>query len=145
MLSAYQQLHRRLKHDATLPQLEAVLLPTNSSEIIRIIQVLSLLPLLVAYVVVMISANQAYKVANYKRAPAPSAFTDGYYLSKPENETKDKILNALAYVFEENQKAIERKTRLINRAITYRTVEALMLVLVLLVQVILTLFTHVTT
>lgn len=124
--------------------LEAILLPMNNNEVIRIIQIISLLPLLLAYIVVMVSSNQAYKVENYDKAPAPSAFTDGYYLSMPEHKTKSKILNALAYVFEKNQKTIEKKTKLINRAITWRTIEAMALVFVLLVQVILTLFVQVT-
>ncbi len=124
--------------------LEAILLPMNSGEIIHIIQIVSLLPLLISYIVVMFSANKAYKVETYKKAPAPSAFTDGYYLSMPEHQAKSKILNALAYVFEKNQEIIERKTKLINRAITWRTVEALMLVLFLLIQVLLTLFIHIT-
>ena len=125
--------------------LETVLIPMNSSKIIHIIQLVLLLPLLIAYIVVMITTRRAYKVANYKRTPAPSAFIDGYYLKMQEHEVKDKILNALAHVFEENQKIIEEKTSLINKAITWRTIEAMMLVLLLLVQVILTLITQLTT
>lgn len=119
--------------------LEAVLIPLHNSLIIRIMQIALLLPLLVVHVIVVRSASGAYGISGYHGVSNPKTLIEKY-LKASERETKRKILTAMEFAYAENEKIIDKKVMLIDRAIKWRTAEATILVIVLLIQVISVLF-----
>lgn len=94
-----------------------------------------LLPLLITYLGVIITAVFAYKIRDYKQAPTPRTLLDNY-LNDPEQHTKVMLFRAMVEVFEENEQEIRKKTVWIDRAFLTLVIEALMLVLLLLYKAI---------
>ena len=121
--------------------LEAVLITLNGSLLIRIIQIALLLALLVIHVVVVINASNAYRIADYQGLANPETLRTRY-LDMPDKVTKKALLKAMTYAYQENEKINDKKVKLIDRAINWRTAEAAILVVVLLTQIISVLFTH---
>jgi hypothetical protein len=121
--------------------LEVVVLPLSNSLLIHILQIALLVPLLAIYMVVIINTGKAYRVRIYGKAPTPGVLIKNF-LSCNEEDTKQEILKAMEEVFEENNIIINEKVKLIDKAILWRTIEALFLVLILFVQVVLVSFMY---
>lgn len=122
--------------------LEAVLIPLNSSLplAIRIIQAVLLLPLLIVHAVVVNSASGAYEISTYQGIHPKTLILK--YLKVPEKVTKRELLKVMMNEFEDNEKIIDKKVKLIARAHSWRRYEAGILIVVLLIQVISILFIH---
>jgi hypothetical protein len=90
-----------------------------------------ILPLLITFFGVMITAVFAYKIRDFKQVPTPRTLLDNY-LDDPEQHTKAMLFRAMVEVFEGNEQEIRNKTVWIDRAFLTLVLEALMLVLLLL-------------
>jgi len=118
--------------------LQAVLLGANSSLLHRLLQVVALFPLLLAYAFVMYYASKGFSVGNYKRVPSPGMLLQN--LGMTESEVKQALLVAMGEAFAINEDKIQEKVRAIARANQALKIETAILIVVLLVQTILPYF-----
>lgn len=91
------------------------------------------LPLLGAYLGVVITASFGYKGRDYKQVPSPRHFL--YNLQMPEQESKAMMVRAMVEAYEWNKNQANKKMRWINWAFVALVIETLALVLLVLYQV----------
>lgn len=118
--------------------LQAVLLGGNITLVHRLVQVVALFPLLVAYAFVMYYASKGYSIGDYKRVPTPATLLQNLHMT--EGEVKRALLDAMGEAFKINEHKIQEKVRTIARASQALKIEAGVLIIILLVQTILPYF-----
>ena len=91
------------------------------------------LPLLGAYLGVVITASLGYKGRDYKQVPSPRHFL--YNLQMREQESKAMMVRAMVEAYEWNKEQANKKMRWINWAFVVLVIETLALVLLVLYQV----------
>lgn len=92
-----------------------------------VVEVLMIVSLL-AYVVVVYAAYQAYRVRNFKAVPKVRTLRDKY-LQKPEGETKKAMVDAWVEVFSRNEDLINNKIWWTNVVLFALALEAFLLLL----------------
>ena len=118
--------------------LQAVLLGANSTLLHRLLQVVALFPLLLAYAFVMYYAGKGYSVGEYKRVPTPGTLLQNLHMT--ESEIKQALLMAMGEAFAINEDNIQKKVHAITRAHQALKIETAVLIVVLLAQTILPYF-----
>lgn len=88
---------------------------------------------LLAYVIVVFAAYQAYRVRDFKAVPKVQTLRDKY-LQKTETETKTAMIDAWVEVFSRNEKLINNKLWWTNLVLFALAVEAFLLLLVTVVE-----------
>jgi len=92
-----------------------------------------LFPLLTAYIVVVITAFNAYRTRNYKQVPEPRTFLAD--LDKTEQDCKNEMFPEMVDAYECNKKVLEKKADWIDRALVSLVLETVGLALLVLYQV----------
>lgn len=95
---------------------------------------LPLLLLIVVYITVMVSAFLAYRIRAYKQAPEPTELYE-HYLFEKEETTKAEVFRAMLEAYKLNVITINKKVRWLNTAFLFLGLEALVLAIVLLFQI----------
>lgn len=116
--------------------LEAALFSLKSGTFFsHMMQAIALLPLLITYVCSIYFSSKGYRIREWDLVPKPETLYSN--LSKPEDDIKTEMLDPLKAAYENNEVKIKDKTLNIDRSILALRIQALLLVLVLLIQTIL--------
>lgn len=102
---------------------------------VRVVRILPLFLVALAYIAVVILVYQAYKVRGYERAPKPRILLDDY-LHQSDQTTKEDMVRALADVYDTNAHTIESKALWTNRALQALVVQSILLAVGILLQAI---------
>lgn len=128
--------------------LQALLLPSHSYSVCSVLipgfvhalpllvkRALPVLPLLITYLGVVITASYAYRVRDYQQVPTPRTLLDKY-IDKPVDHTKALLFRAMVEAYEANEFEIKKKVVWIDYALLILVLETGLLVLLLLFQVV---------
>ncbi len=99
----------------------------------HISRALPLAILVAAYLLVVISAYQAYRIRSYDNAPEPQKLVDEY-LKESGEITKEDALRAMAIAFANNRKEIKFKVRWTRWALNALVAESAVLMVVLILE-----------
>lgn len=94
--------------------------------------ILPLLPLLIPYVGVILLGIRAGRLNVYLQSPKPDTLQD--YLEQDESRTKEVLLRSMVYAYAVNEQTLKRKSKWVTYTLIFLTIEAFMLVPVLLLQ-----------
>lgn len=89
---------------------------------------------LVVYAAIAYTTYRAYRIQTFKEVPSPQRLLDKYLYEEPE-ATKAAIANARLKAYTTNEGIAENKVTWVNRAMWLLIVEALLLVIIAVIQV----------